>query len=397
MSENEAQICRKCGAINREGDVFCRVCGARYLAGVNEIKPPPEVKRLCQNCGNTLRPAARFCDLCGEECVRIRHERRGWKRKTNWCFLILAAALLWLAAGVSAIAIYNASKDASFRGVLTYIRESFFASGSGNSGSKDSGSENSGSKGEEAKEELGRGDGAAVSEDSYEIVISIDSLPAVTPIAEDETDRFPPDQRPSGEEGQTWQNSPENTDEDSLPGVRDEGAKVEENTSSDAESGAIVLASPLSVSPESEDEAVSMDERQGSGAWTEQDAEGYSTVAANDRFFTSSQTPSLRGTVTADYVRVRSAPNTSSRIKRRLDSGAEVELVRRFSSGKEPYYWFEVRDSGGSGWIYGEFIKPETDSNNVLPASPSETGERGGDSAANRGALPRPPHGDKSP
>jgi RNA polymerase subunit RPABC4/transcription elongation factor Spt4 len=384
MSENEAQSCPKCGTLTKEGDVFCRVCGSRYVSGINEIKLPPETRRICWNCGNTLRPAARFCDLCGEECVRLRRERRGWKRKTNGCFLIFAAALLWLAAGVSAIAIYNASKDASFRGILTYIRESFFASDSGDSVSESEG----------AKEELGGGDGAAVSEDLYETVISNDSLPAVTPIADDETDISPPASRPGGqeeEEGQTGQNSPENTDGGSPSGVRDEGTKAEENTSSDAESGAVVLASPLSVSPESEDQtvsedvAVSSDERQstGPGAWTEQDAEGYSIVAANDRFFTSSQTPSLRGTVTADHVRVRSAPNTASRIRRQLDSGAEVELVRRFSSGKEPYYWFEVRSSGGSGWIYGEFIKPEADGNRVPPASPSaDMGNRNGESAA---------------
>ena len=352
MSENEAQTCPKCGATAREGDGFCRACGARHAAVVSEIKPLSETKRVCPNCGNTLRPAARFCDLCGEECVKVRRERRGGKRKKNGCFIIFAAVLLWFVAVVSAIAIYNASRDMSFKGIPAFIKEIFFASGSGD---------------EEVKEVPAGGNAAAVSEDSREIAISNDSLPVAAPIAEDETDMSPPDSRPDDEEGQ---NPPENTDDASPIVESDEETDTAENTPPDAENGAMVPVSPLSASPESGDETVSADERQSSDAWTERDSEGYSTVAATDRFFTSSQTPSLRGTVTADHVRVRSAPNTSSRIKRQLNSGAEVELVRRFSSNKEGYYWFEVRDSGGNGWIYGEFIKPEAGGSKVLGVSP---------------------------
>jgi predicted nucleic acid-binding Zn ribbon protein len=355
MSENETQICPKCGAPAKEGDVFCRACGAKHLAGVSETKPPREVKRVCPNCGNTLRPAARFCDLCGEECVKMQRERRRRKRKKSGCFLVFAAVLLWLAAVVSAIVIYDAVRDKSPKKVLTIIWENFFASDSD----------------EGAKEETGETSGAAVSEDSYEIVISYDTLPVVTPIAEDEPDISPPDLRSSGEERQ---NPPENSDEGSRtgdPGERDEVTDTAKSASSGAESDSVVLVSPLSASLESRDAGASEDKRQDSGAWTEQDSEGYSTVAADDRFFTSSQTPSLRGIVTADHVRVRSAPNTASRIRRQLDSGAEVELVRRFSSGKERYYWFEVRDSGGSGWIYGEFIKPEAGgSEGIINTSP---------------------------
>jgi predicted nucleic acid-binding Zn ribbon protein len=360
MSENEAQACPKCGAPAKEGDVFCRACGVRRAAGVNEIKPPSEARRICQNCGNALRPAARFCDVCGEECVKVRRERRGGKHKRSGCFLIVAAVLLWLAAGVSAIAIYEASRDTSFREILNSVKENFFASDPGDSGSGDSGSENSGAVSEEAKEEPGVAEEADVSENSPETTISNDSLPVAMPIAVDDTDVSQPDPRPSGDEEQTGQNSPENTNEDSPPAVPD-GMNGRADAPRNTSSGAAVLASPLSAPTENEDET------QGSGAWSEQDAEGYSTVSANDRFFTSSQTPSLLGIVTADGVRVRSAPNTTSRIKKQLDGGTEVELVRRFSSGKEQYYWFEVRDSDGSGWIYGEFIKPEADGNKVSP------------------------------
>jgi hypothetical protein len=368
MSENIAQICPKCGAASKEGDVFCRVCGTRHLAGINEIKPPSEARRICQNCGNMLRPAARFCDLCGEECVKLWRERRGWRRKVSWCFLILAAALLWLAAGVSSIAIYNASKDASFRGVLTFMRETLFAPASEISRAGD----------EAAEMEPDGGGWVDISEDSYETVISNDILPAVTPITVDDSVISP---QQDDEARQTGQNSPENTDDGPPLSDGKEGADAAAgNTSSDTETGAMVLASPLSVSPESDDAAVSADGRQDSGAWTAQDSEGYSIVAANDRFFTSSQIPSLRGIVTGDNVRVRSAPNTASRIKKHFDKGAEVELVRRFSSGKEQYYWFEARDSGESGWVYGEFIKPEAGDNKVLP--PADTGDGSGHSAA---------------
>ena len=361
MSEKEAQTCPKCGTPSKEGDVFCRVCGTRHSGGVSEIKPPQEVKRVCPNCGNALRPAARFCDLCGEECVKVRRERRRGKRKKSECFLIFAAvALLWLAAGVSAIAVYDASKNMSLKKVLTLITDKL--------SSPDP-------EDEAAKEEPGR-EAAAASKDTYESVISYDSLP----VAETKTNMPLSESRPGGE------NEPDATvsaDDGSLSDERDEGVGAENMPG--AAGAPAVLASPLNVSPESGDETVSVasaDERRDSGAWTGQDSEGYSTVAADDRFFTPSQTPSLRGIVTANHVRVRSAPNTSSRIKRQLDSGAEVELVRRFSSGNEGYYWFEVRDSAGSGWIYGEFINPEAGDNKILPVSPDNTGEPDSNPAA---------------
>ncbi|MDR1134468.1 MAG: zinc ribbon domain-containing protein [Synergistaceae bacterium] len=369
MSENETQICPKCGAPAKEGDVFCRGCGARHFDGTSEVKPAKEAERLCPNCGNALRPAARFCDLCGEECVKVRHVRRRGKRK-NWCFLILAAVLLWLVAGVSAVAIYEASKDMSRKGILASIRDNFFAPAQEDKQVK------------EDKDEPDAGNGAVVSEDSREAAISYDSPPLAAPIAEDETDASPPAPRPNVEDEP---DSPVSAEGNSPSGERDEErTDAAENTTS-ADGGALVLAAPLSASSESEDETVSVsDERQGSeqrdsGAWTEQDSEGYSTVSASDRFFTSAQTPSLRGTVTADHVRVRSAPNTNARIKRQLDRGAEVELVRRFSSGNDGYYWFEARDAGGSGWIYGEYIKPETGSGRITPASSSgaDAGEPG--------------------
>ncbi|MDR1579628.1 MAG: SH3 domain-containing protein [Synergistaceae bacterium] len=378
MSENEAQTCQKCGAPAKEGDVFCRACGIKHLSEVSGIKPPAEIKRVCLNCGNALRPAARFCDLCGEECVKMRRERRGGKHKRGGCFLILAAVLLCFAAGISAVAIYDVSRNMSLKGVLTFLRENLFASDSAD---------------EEAEEEPDGGSAAAVSEDLYGIVVPNDSLTAVAPIAEDERDMSSPDVQPGREEGT---NPPENTyeGEGSRPGdsgERDERADGVENTLSDAGSGAMVLASPLNVSaessplnisPESEDQTASAgSERRVPGAWTERDSDGYSTVATGDEFFTSSQAPELLGVVTGRRVNVRSAPNTDSRIKRQLDSGAEVELVRRFSSGKEPYYWFEVRSFGESGWIYGQFIRPESGGSEVPAVSPADTGEPDGDSA----------------
>jgi hypothetical protein len=367
MSENEAQTCPKCGVPTKEGDVFCRACGTKHLTSANGIKPPAEAKRVCQNCGNTLRPAARFCDLCGEECVRMRRERGGGKRRRSGCLVILAAVLLWLAAGVSAIAIYEVSRDMSFKEILASIR------GGSPSVPEDKGAgeklsdipsvpkhAEAVSEDEGLEEKPDENSGAVVSDDSYETVIPRGSLPIAMPLAEDETNEtnMP---LPDLQEGPKF---PENTDENSRPDESDDGAESVENTPSVEERSEVIVVSPSNASAKNEDDAVSSEDgRRDSGVWSGQDSEGYSTVSANDRFFTSSQTPSLRGIVTADKVRVRSAPNTDSRIKRQLDSGAEVELIRRFSPGKEQYYWFEVRDSNGSGWIYGEFIKPEAGSN----------------------------------
>ncbi|MDR0654497.1 MAG: SH3 domain-containing protein [Synergistaceae bacterium] len=373
MSENETQTCPKCGAPAKEGDVFCRSCGAKHFSGVSEIKPPPEIKRVCPNCGNTLRPAARFCDLCGEECVKVRRERRRGKRKKSGCFFIFVVLLLCLVAGVSAIVGYGVSKNMSFKetckDILISVWGNLFASAP------------EGEEPKEAKEEPDGAGGTAVSEDPYERAISNDSLTVVTPIAEDEPDMSPPDLRPGGEEGQ---NPSGNTDGGSTLAERDEErSDTAENMSSDADSGAFVLASPLDATPESGDETAPAEgDRQGSSMWTEQDSEGYSTVAADDRFFTASQTPSLRGTVAGNRVNVRSAPNTASRVKGQMNNGAEVEIVRRFSSGKERYYWFEVHDSGGSGWVYGEFIKPEMGENKVPAVSSVNTGEPNGNPAA---------------
>jgi predicted nucleic acid-binding Zn ribbon protein len=326
-----------------------------------------EVERVCPNCGNTLRPAARFCDLCGEECVKVRHVRRRRKRKKG-CFLIFAAILLWLVAGVSAVAIYEASRDMSFKRILTSVRDNFPAS-----------APTPVPESEQAEEEPDGVNGAAISEDSRETEVSYDSPPLVMPLTEDEPDMSALDLRYNGpgDENAAAANPAENAGGgEPISGEEGEGRAPDtaENTPPDSESGALVPVSPLSASSESEDAAASAsDDRQGADAWTEQDPEGYSTVSASDRFFTSAQTPSLRGIVTANHVRVRSAPNTGSMIKRQLDSGAEVELVRRFSSGKEGHYWFETRDSAGSGWIYGEFVKPEAGASEIPSALSADT------------------------
>ncbi|MDR3166284.1 MAG: zinc ribbon domain-containing protein [Synergistaceae bacterium] len=344
MSENETQTCLKCGAPAKEGDAFCRRCGTKHFGGASGMKPFPEVERVCPNCGNTLRSAARFCDLCGEECVKVRHERRRRKRKKG-CFLLFAAILLWLVGVVSAIAIYDASKNMSFKKILTLICEDFSAPDP---------------EVKRTEEEPDGGKAAAVSETPYEKAVSYDRLPlpTATPIAEDETEMSETSSLDLALgalplNGEEEANDPGNTDDGSSLGESDD---MRTSTSFDAETDTSVPAADRQ-------------EAAGADVWTEQDSEGYSTVAAADRFFTSSQIPSLRGTITTNRVRVRSAPNTASRIKRQLGRGTEVELIRRFSSGNDRYYWFEARDSAGSGWIYGEFVKPETGGNKVSSVS----------------------------
>ena len=86
------------------------------------------------------------------------------------------------------------------------------------------------------------------------------------------------------------------------------------------------------------------------------DAGGYSALAAPDRFFTSAEILSTVGVVSGDRVRLRTDHSLKGRVIGKFDSGASFDVVRRYSSGNEKYFWYEVRRDGAEGWIYGEFL-----------------------------------------
>jgi hypothetical protein len=64
-----------------------------------------------------------------------------------------------------------------------------------------------------------------------------------------------------------------------------------------------------------------------------------------------------------------------------------VELLRRYSSRNENYYWFEIRDAKGTGWLYGEFLKPGA-GGNAVPRIPEINNRESEDiPAAERGVI----------
>ena len=92
--------------------------------------------------------------------------------------------------------------------------------------------------------------------------------------------------------------------------------------------------------------------------WGEQDANGYSAVTLPGRNNPEQGgVSSMRGTVTGNRVNLRSEPNTRSQVRGQFTSGREVEITRRYWSGDERFFWYEVNSRGDSGWMYGEYLR----------------------------------------
>jgi hypothetical protein len=91
-------------------------------------------------------------------------------------------------------------------------------------------------------------------------------------------------------------------------------------------------------------------------AWGAQNKNGISVLVLPDGA-PASDLSSLSGSVTGSRVRLRAEPSTRSRILGALERGEGVGIMRRFSSGKEEFSWYNVRTEKGSGWIYGEFVR----------------------------------------
>lgn len=49
-----SSVCSACGAVQPQGNVFCRSCGHR-------------IGRTCARCGHVLKPSDRYCPRCGQE------------------------------------------------------------------------------------------------------------------------------------------------------------------------------------------------------------------------------------------------------------------------------------------------------------------------------------------
>ncbi|MDR0615259.1 MAG: SH3 domain-containing protein [Synergistaceae bacterium] len=88
--------------------------------------------------------------------------------------------------------------------------------------------------------------------------------------------------------------------------------------------------------------------------WSDADAQGYSKLIASDP--SAGGEPKLGGTVTGDRVRLRSAPNTDSRIINHYNKGVKVEITQRYVSTREEHPWYNIRINGRVGWMYGQYV-----------------------------------------
>lgn len=82
----ETMLCRSCGRMNRDDDLFCGTCGAKLLrfkacracGAKNRHEATfcgtcgaqlPEGGMYCASCGDPLAPHAQFCANCGTQVV----------------------------------------------------------------------------------------------------------------------------------------------------------------------------------------------------------------------------------------------------------------------------------------------------------------------------------------
>ena len=313
--------CNNCGTPMHESDIFCRRCGAkRQLIGMESEAC------FCPQCGNSLRSGARFCDMCGEEFptteggdVRPRGERSRRRRKGCIRKLLLLILLLGIAGAV-----------VKHRHSIQPILE------------------------ELAARHFGGHQTAVVSED----IISSEPLPADPREVTYEYDER--DEEDSSDPAPDAAPEEENAPLVIAIPVTEEPAGVSPDLS---------VSPDLTISPDSSvSPATDAEEPSGTAevVWTERDQDGYSFLSPGDGIVPDNEVLSLQGVVSGNNVRVRNMPSTArGRILRELRSGVSVDVTRRYESGEERYYWFQVRAAGEIGWIYGEFLQVESTNSEV--------------------------------
>ena len=301
-------FCQKCGAPSHENDVFCRKCGVRHQCDAKKQDGSPDgPAKFCANCGSPMRQGANFCDNCGSENGRYAgagkragKEKRGAGSRRGRAFALLLLLVLG-AAGFAAYKYY--SGDIDFAKIIAALKRE--------------------------------------TRDAREI--SGDESAPGGAISSDEGAQNPPEER---------RNVPEH---DESPEPDEPWPSVDTMPVSEEERIPYFdAAAPVSEEPVPPAETDNPDNPE--YAWGEQDANGYSTLVAPDRFFTSAQTPSTVGVVSGDRVRLRSDHSLKARIVGQFDTGASFDVVKRYSSEDEKYSWYEVRREGAEGWIYGEFF-----------------------------------------
>ena len=363
--------CNICGAPIHESDVFCRKCGTkRKLAAVKK-----EIF-LCPNCGSMPRAGARFCDMCGVDFNEPEQgearPRVDGKRKKKGCLRVLLPLILLL--GIAGAVITNWDK---VKPIIADFRDYIMS-----------------------REFVARYFGTFQPAESPEDISSAEQLPVVSPDPDEEI-LSPADEGGEEDSGGILPDIAEDTEEpiiiiavpvpvepdDDLP---DSFVSPDSADSPDSPEPSGDLPEPIEPpddSPESiepsDDSPVSPDsadspdlpEAQAEAealptapevVWTERDQDGYSFLSRGNRFTPDDETLSIPGVVSADRVRVRNMPSTErGRILRQLNTGVQVDVTRRFASGGERYYWFQILHAGEIGWVYGEFLRVESTDNEV--------------------------------
>jgi uncharacterized protein YgiM (DUF1202 family) len=90
--------------------------------------------------------------------------------------------------------------------------------------------------------------------------------------------------------------------------------------------------------------------------WSDADARGYSNLVPSDAPSAAATGAVLNGTVLGDRVRLRSEPNTNSKIINHHNKGVKVEIMRRYTAAGDEYPWYNIKVKGRVGWMYGQYI-----------------------------------------
>jgi len=93
--------------------------------------------------------------------------------------------------------------------------------------------------------------------------------------------------------------------------------------------------------------------------WGEQDANGYSVLILPEQGEAGRAGVSMRGVVRGNGVNLRAEPNTGSERLGQFNSGKEFDVTRRYWSGSEENFWYEVGSGDDNGWMYGQFLRVE--------------------------------------
>jgi hypothetical protein len=91
-------------------------------------------------------------------------------------------------------------------------------------------------------------------------------------------------------------------------------------------------------------------------SWSSWSESGYSRIVPANPSGVSPVPGNPKGTVLGDRVRLRAEPNTNAKIILHFNRDDSIEVLQRYYSVSEDYYWFNVSGKGKTGWMYGQYV-----------------------------------------